>query len=151
MSIDNNKLVSALSSVKDPATGQDIISRRMVTDLRIQENQVQFMLSTADLPEAQKQSLNFECITAIQNIYPNADVHIHMAREEKGASSKNPLPHVKNIIAIASGKGGVGKSTVAVNLALGLKALGFRTGLIDADLYGPSAPTMLGLDRKSVV
>lgn len=148
MTIDNNKIVAALSKVKDPATGQDIISRRMVSDLKIHENQVQFMLATAELPEAQKQSLNFECMEAIQSIYPEADVHIHMSRGEKDASSKNPLPHVKNIIAIASGKGGVGKSTIAVNLALGLKALGFKTGLIDADLYGPSAPTMLGLQGE---
>ncbi len=148
MAIDNNKIVAALSSVKDPATGQDIISRRMVADLRIQENQVQFMLSTADLPEAQKSSLNFACIEAIQSVYPEAEIHIHMQRGEKDNASQSPLPHVKNIIAVASGKGGVGKSTIAVNLALGLKELGFATALIDADLYGPSAPTMLGLQGE---
>ena len=143
--IDNNKIVVALSSVKDPATGQDIISRRLVSDLRIQENQVQFHLNTADLPEQQKSSLNFACQEAILAAYPEAQIHIHMQRSEGEAASNNPLPHVKNIIAVASGKGGVGKSTVAVNLALGLQKLGFRTGLVDADLYGPSAPTMLGL------
>nr|MDQ3016892.1 iron-sulfur cluster assembly protein [Bacteroidota bacterium] len=74
--IDNNKVVAALSSVKDPATGQDIISRKMVTDLRIKENNIQFQLSTADLQEAQKSSLNFACLEAIQGIYPDADVHI---------------------------------------------------------------------------
>lgn len=149
MAIDNNKIVAALSTVKDPATGQDIISRRMVSELRMQENQVQFMLSTGDLPDAQKASLNFACIEAIQAVYPDVDVHIHMQRGEKeGTSTQNPLPHVKNIIAVASGKGGVGKSTIAINLALGLKSLGFKTGLVDADLYGPSAPTMLGLQGE---
>ena len=146
--IDNNKIVAALASVKDPATGQDIISRRMVTDLRIKENNIQFQLSTADLPEAQKSSLNFACMEAILAIYPDADVHIHMQRSDQPSGPANPLPHVKNIIAVASGKGGVGKSTIAVNLALGLQQLGFRTGLIDADLYGPSAPTMLGLQGE---
>lgn len=148
MELDNNKIVAALSTVKDPVTGQDIISRRMVADLRIQDNQVQFMLSTADMPEAQKSSLNFACIEAIQSVYPEAEVHIHMQRGEKESASQGPLPHVKNIIAVASGKGGVGKSTIAVNLALGLKEMGFRTALIDADLYGPSAPTMLGLQGE---
>ncbi|MEO5905527.1 MAG: P-loop NTPase, partial [Saprospiraceae bacterium] len=146
--IDNNKVVAALSSVMEPVTGQDIISRKMVTELRINENQVQFHLATADLQEAQKSSLNFACMEAIQQIYPDADVHIHMQRNESGPGQQSPLPHVRNIIAIASGKGGVGKSTVAVNLALGLKQLGYRTGLIDADLYGPSAPTMLGLQGE---
>src|SRR5688572_744210 len=143
--IDNNKVVAALGTVIDPATGQDIIRRKMVSGLRIEDNEVRFLLATGDLPEAQKSSLNFACIEAIQNIYPQANVHVHMQRGEKESGSQSPLPHVKNIIAIASGKGGVGKSTIAVNLALGLIELGYRTGLVDADLYGPSSPTMLGL------
>lgn len=145
MELDHNKIVEALRQIKDPLTGQDIISRKMVSDLVVRERQVQFTLATADLPDDQKSNLHFACQEAIVSIFPEADVHIHMQRSERPEGKSSPLPHVKNIIAVASGKGGVGKSTVAVNLALGLQQLGFRTGLLDADLYGPSAPTMLDL------
>jgi ATP-binding protein involved in chromosome partitioning len=86
--IDNNKIVKALSGVKDPATGQDIISRRMVSDLRVQDNQVQFHLAVADLPEAQKSSLNFACMEAIMAVYPEANVHIHMQRGDTEPDNK---------------------------------------------------------------
>lgn len=145
-------IVKALAKVLDPNTGQDLITANMVTDLKVEGSNIQFTLELPKLDNKYKEQLNFACQEAILKIHPEANVHIHMAgkggqqpADGQPAKPTSPLPHVKNIIAIASGKGGVGKSTVATNLALGLKALGASVGLLDADLYGPSIPTMLGL------
>jgi len=144
MELDNNKVVAALRTVEDPVKGQDMISSRRISDLKISGNNVSFSLDTSGVDEDAKSALNFRCIGAIQEVYPEAQVHVHMAKGAEGSES-DVLSQITNIVAVASGKGGVGKSTVAVNLALGLKAKGLRVGLIDADLYGPSIPTMLGL------
>ncbi|MEO0340754.1 MAG: Mrp/NBP35 family ATP-binding protein, partial [Bacteroidota bacterium] len=149
MSIETKKIVEALAKVKDPNTGQDLITMNMVRDLSVEGDQINFTLELPSLGNEYKQELNFSCIGAIQEIYPLANVNVHMmAKGGQANVSSNPFSHIKNIIAVASGKGGVGKSTVSVNLALGLKAQGYSVGLIDADLYGPSMPTMLNLQGQ---
>ena len=156
-----SKIAAALATVTDPKTGQDLITANMVLHLKVEPPNVSFTLELAKLDPEYKQQLNFACQEAVLNVYPQAQVHVHMQNPgggkpgtppTGGPQKANPLPHVRNVIAVASGKGGVGKSTVAVNLALGLQELGGRVGLLDADVYGPSAPTMLGLvDQKPTV
>ncbi len=146
----NEQVLEALRQVPDPNTGQDIVRAGMVENIEIlgsgNKMAVNFSLALPNLNMPNKAELNFACVAAVQKYFPEAIVNVHfMARTAESAANTSPLPQVRNIIAVASGKGGVGKSTVSVNLALGLKKLGARVGLMDADVYGPSIPTMLGL------
>ncbi|MDA8692433.1 Mrp/NBP35 family ATP-binding protein [Saprospiraceae bacterium] len=146
--IDNNRIVQLLRTVIDPSSGIDIITKKMVQDLSVKENNISFSLTASNFKDVEKFKLHENINTAIISEYPNAALDIHFVSQD---SSERPLSHVKNIIAVASGKGGVGKSTVSTNLALGLKELGAKVGLIDADLYGPSIPTMLDIKSEKPV
>ncbi|MEZ4928072.1 MAG: Mrp/NBP35 family ATP-binding protein [Saprospiraceae bacterium] len=144
--MDKEKILSILSQVRDPQSGRDLVSAGMVEKLEIAGDNVNFQLVIPNLQMPGKAELNFACIGAINDVFPKAQVNVHfMARSAESSHTPNPISNIKHIIAVASGKGGVGKSTVAVNLALGLQKTGAKVGILDADIYGPSIPTMFGL------
>ncbi len=145
MGIDSNKIVAILRGITDPNSGNDLVAMKLVEQLKVEGASISFSVNTAGLPETTKFELHEKINTAILAAYPQAKLNIHFTHEAKNA---RPLSQIKNIIAVASGKGGVGKSTVSTNLALGLKKLGAKVGLMDADLYGPSVPTMLNIADK---
>ena len=148
MIIDNNKIVQALHEVPDPKGGSNIIDTGRVRELKIQENRIFFQLVVNGLDAAEKAELHMSSLQKINSIYPEAEVDVHMVQEQEGSSQMKILPQVKNVIAVASGKGGVGKSTVTANLARALKKQGVKVGVLDGDLYGPSMPILFGMEGE---
>ena len=146
--VDNNKVLSILYEIPDPKAGRNIIETDRVRNLKVKDNTIYFELVVSNLDAGTRAELNFACQTAIKESYPEADVHIHMMVDKAQSKSLKTVPHIQNVVAVGSGKGGVGKSTMTANLARALKASGLRVGVLDADLYGPSMPKMFGMEGQ---
>src|SRR5260370_18440266 len=152
--INRETVLTALGTVKDPDLHRDIVSLNFVKDLEIEGGNVRFrlVLTTAACPV--KEKLEQEAREAVQRIPGVQRVEVKMEAEVpkgRGVGGKQSVPGISNIIAVSSGKGGVGKSTVAVNLAAALAASSARVGLLDTDVYGPNVPIMVGISDEPVV
>jgi len=141
--LDNNKVLDLLRKVVNPNTGKNIVEDGNMHDYQVRDNRVSFTIVLHPSEDNLKMLYSAEAEQAVKTQYPDAELLITFKKQQQTSSS--PLPQVKNVIAIASGKGGVGKSTISSNLAIALSQMGLKVGLMDADLYGPSMPTMLGL------
>lgn len=150
--ISHESILNVLRNVMDPDLKRDLVSLNMIKNVTINGNDISVTVELTTPACPLKDKIKDDCINEIKKSFPQLN-NINIILTAKVSSNQNHridsiMPGVKNTIAVASGKGGVGKSTVAVNLAIALAKDGAKVGLIDADIYGPSIPLMLGLNDK---
>jgi ATP-binding protein involved in chromosome partitioning len=154
MALDQSAILDALKVVRDPDLNQDIVSLGFIKDLTIDGSRVSFAIELTTPACPVKDQMRDQARAAVSRVPGVTDVQVQMTarvREAIGVDgARQPVTGVKNIIAVGAGKGGVGKTTVAVNLAIALAKHGSRVGIIDGDIYGPNVPIMLGMKSQLV-
>ena len=146
---DRDAVLNALRVVVDPDLRRDIVSLGFIKDLSLKDGEVSFAIELTTPACPVKDQMRDQALAAVRAVPGVTSVDVRMTANVRSVSApetgRPPLPGAKNVIAVGAGKGGVGKTTVAVNLALALARCGSRVGILDADIYGPNVPIMLGL------
>jgi ATP-binding protein involved in chromosome partitioning len=152
MPADQAAVLEALKVVKDPDLGRDIVSLGFIKDLSIADGRVAFTIELTTPACPVKDLMRDQARAAVMQVPGIVSVDIQMSARVREAADpvggRSAVPGVKNVIAVGAGKGGVGKTTVAVNLAIALAKCGSRVGVIDGDIYGPNVPIMLGMKSE---
>src|SRR5438552_16332069 len=152
MSVEQATVLDALKVVRDPDLQRDIVSLGFIKDLRVDDGRVSFTIELTTPACPVKDQMRDQARAAVLQVPGASAVDVQMSarvREAVGADgTRQSVPGVKNVIAVGAGKGGVGKTTVAVNLAIALAKCGSKVGIMDADIYGPNVPIMLGMKTQ---
>ncbi len=148
-SVSKEAVMEALGHVQDPELHKDLVTLGMIKDLEIDDSNVQFTLELTTPACPMRDQIKTEATEAVETLDGVTNVEIKMTANvpSDGRARGNIQRPIRNAIAVASGKGGVGKSTVAVNISVVLARAGASVGLLDADIYGPNVPTMMGVDQ----